>query len=588
MSRGQNTIKRSEVMTTPITLKYSASYTSESLSQNGITINRGTNSSFSKNPIEYNNYKLVQQLYYNNYITGSLIGSSSFWNSDLQSTAAKGTSEEDNRYFPTSQSAQLTIVSIPRTSFGEQIARNSFLISGSAYKLIDDGNGNIVDIKSTGSIGYTTYGAAYGINGVRLFDLGYSSNEIGTYKEWNCPGGGGSYFGTFWANPYQNSSDGRFNSAGFWSSESANAIATGVLQFTLSIPSTAIYHIGIGCDNYSSVYIDNVLLVGDYSKSSLINFRYWDIFPIQLTSGSHTIKLIGNNNYDGANYLSITPGLVGIEVYNNTSTQISASITAAPLGTSTPVGINLTYSSKDHLTEGVFTKNFHVGNILYSQGVVIITDENYQNAMIPISGTTTTTTSTTSTTTTVVPTTTTTSTTTSTTTILVPTTTTTTTVAPTTTTSTTTSTTTVAPTTTTSTTTSTTTVAPTTTTTSTTTSTTTAAPVTVTLTACADITPTGVTRIINVFVYSSAPVATPVQVGFTWTNIEGAVAGNATILTGDTCATVQINALGTSAGSSLIIDSRDPTSFNNGVSNQNYSIGFGQIQNNGTCTTCGV
>ena len=573
MGVSKNVIDRSDVSTYPIKVKYSASYSSDIISSYGMTVNRGINSSYAASGSDALNYAVVKQLYYQEYLTGSLLQSASAWNSNLQSTAAKGTPDYDYRYFPTASNANLTILAIPRTSFGENISRGSLSIIGTAYKLVDDGNGNVIDIISTGSVNYTTFGAAYGINGVRLFDPGYSANEVGTYKEWKSPAVGGSYLGTFWSNPYQTITGGRLNNTGFWSAESPSAIATGFLEFTLSIPSTDTYHIGVSCDNFSSVYVDNSLIVGDYSTVSSDNYRYWDIFPIQLTAGSHIIKLVGTNNDERPVNTVNNPGLMGIEVYGNTSTQISASITSSPLGTSTPVGINLTYSSKDHLTEGVFTKNFHVGNILYSQGVVIITDENYQNAMIPISGTTTTTTSTTSTTTTVVPTTTTTSTTTSTTTILVPTTTTTTTVAPTTTTSTTTSTTTVAPTT---------------TTTSTTTSTTTAAPVTVTLTACADITPTGVTRIINVFVYSSAPVATPVQVGFTWTNIEGAVAGNATILTGDTCATVQINALGTSAGSSLIIDSRDPTSFNNGVSNQNYSIGSGQIQTNGTCTTCGV
>jgi len=482
MSRGQNTIKRSEVSTTPILLKYPTSITSASFSQKGITVNRGINSSYNSDGVQFLNYALVKQLYYQEYLTGSLLFSSSFWNPSNQSTAAKGTFDNDYRYFPTSSSAQITIIEIPRTSFGEQIARKSLNITGSSYRLIDDGNGNVIDIRSTGSINYTTFGAAYGINGVRLFDSGYSANEIGTYKQWKSPAVGGSYLGTFWANPYQNTTDGRLNNTGFWSAESISAIATGILQFTLSIPSTDTYHIGVSCDNYSSVYVDNSLLIGDYSTRNSDNYRYWDIFPIQLTAGSHIIKLVGTNNDERPTNTVNNPGLMGIEVYRNTSTQISASITASPLGTSTPAGINLAYSSKDHLTEGIFTKDLHVGNVLYSQGVIIITDEEYQNAIIPYSGpptTTTTTTSTTSTTTTGVPTTTTTSTTTSTTTILVPTTTTTTTVAPTTTTSTTTSTTTIAPTTTTSTTTSTTTVAPTTTTTtSTTTSTTTAAPLT--------------------------------------------------------------------------------------------------------------
>jgi len=383
MSRGQNTIKRSEVSTTPILLKYPTSIPSASFSQKGITVNRGINSTYSSGGTQFLNYASVKQLYYQEYLTGSLLFSSSFWNPSNQSTAARGTFDNDYRYFPTSASAQLSIIKIPRTIFGEQIARNSLSITGSSYKLIDDGNGNVIDTRSTGSAQYSTYGLAYGINGVRLFDTGYSANELGTYKSWNCPGSGGSYLGTFWANPYQNSTDGRLNSTGFWSAESISAIATGVLEFTLSIPSTDTYHIGVSCDNYSSVYLNNSLLIGDYSTRSSDNYRYWDIFPIQLTAGSHVIKLIGTNNDERPNNTDNNPGLMGIEVYKNTSTQISASITASPLGTSTPAGINLTYSSKDHLTEGIFTKDLHVGNILYSQGVIIITDEEYQNALIP-------------------------------------------------------------------------------------------------------------------------------------------------------------------------------------------------------------
>jgi hypothetical protein len=149
MSRGQNTIKRSEVSTTPILLKYSASYDSSSFIANGITVNRGVNTSFNTNGVTYLNYALVKQLYYQEYITGSALGSSSFWDPSIQSTAALGTFDNDYRYFPTSSSAQVTVIGIPRTAFGEQISRKSLCITGSTYKLIDDGNGNVIDANSS-------------------------------------------------------------------------------------------------------------------------------------------------------------------------------------------------------------------------------------------------------------------------------------------------------------------------------------------------------------------------------------------------------------------------------------------------------
>ena len=476
MSRGQNTIKRSEVSTTPILLKYSASYDSSSFTANGITVNRGVNTSFDRDGSNYLNYALVKQLYYQEYLTGSLLFSSSFWNSSNQSTAAEGTFDNDYRYFPTSSSAQLSVIGIPRTSFGEQIARKSLVITGSTYRLIDDGNGNVIDTYTTGSQSSTN--VAYASSGVRLYSPGYSTNGTGTALEWNTAYIGGSYAGTFWTNPVTANKTGRLNYSGLWSAKSLTYFGDFAINFNITV-TAGTYYLGIGCDNYGSVYIDDALVVSlGLPDGNGTNFRYWHIYPVSLTTGTHTIKYVVTNAGipDPSN-----PGAMGIEVYNNTQTQISASIAASPMGSSIPGGLNVVYSSKDYLTNTTYTQNNHVGNILYSQGIIIITDEEYQYAIIPYSGpTTTTTTSTTSTTTTATPTTTT-STTTSTTTAVSTTTTTTstTTVAPTTTTTstttlapttTTTSTTTLAPTTTT---TSTTTLAPTTTTTSTTTSTTT-------------------------------------------------------------------------------------------------------------------
>lgn len=470
MSRGQNTIKRSEVSTTPILLKYSASYDSSSFIANGITVNRGVNTSFNSNGVTYLNYALVKQLYYQEYLTGSTLFSSSYWNPSIQSTAALGTFDNDYRYFPTSSSAQVTVIGIPRTAFGEQLARKSLRITGSTYLLIDDGNGNVIDTYTTGSQPSTN--VAYASNGVRLYYPGYTINGTGAALDWNTSNAGGSYAGTFWANPVTANKTGRLNYTGFWSAKSLLYFGDFATKFDITV-TAGTYYFGIGCDNYASLYVDDNLILSQIIPDATGNggnYRYWHIYPVNLTVGTHKIKFIGTNAGipDPGN-----PGAMGIEVYNNTQTQISASITAEPLGSSIPGGLNVIYSSKDYLSNTTYTQNNHVGNVLYSQGVIIITDEEYQNALIPIPGTTT---STTSTTTTATPTTTT-STTTSTTTAA-PTTTTTTT-------STTTSTTTVAPTTTTTSTTSTTTTevpTTTTTTTSTTTSTTTVAPTTTTST----------------------------------------------------------------------------------------------------------
>ena len=138
-------LDRSDVSTQPIKLKYSASYASSSFSNYGITVNRGINSPYSTAGIQQLNYRLVKQLYYNEYITGSLLQSASFWEWYPQSTAASGTFDNDFRYFPIDAGSQITVIGIPTTVFGQNISRKSLAITSTNYNLIDDGNGNVID-----------------------------------------------------------------------------------------------------------------------------------------------------------------------------------------------------------------------------------------------------------------------------------------------------------------------------------------------------------------------------------------------------------------------------------------------------------
>ncbi len=150
MSRSSNTLKTSDVTTVPIQAKYSATYLSSSAYDSGITLNRGVNTSFDSSSIQFLNYALARQLYYQEYITGSLLNAANYWDPSLQSTAAEGTFDNDYRYFPTESGAQITVLAMPRSVFGEGIGRKSLTISGSTYTLIDDGNGNILDSLNSG------------------------------------------------------------------------------------------------------------------------------------------------------------------------------------------------------------------------------------------------------------------------------------------------------------------------------------------------------------------------------------------------------------------------------------------------------
>jgi len=153
MSSSKNTIRFSDISSAPIKLKYSSSYYSQSLDDVGITINRGFNhpmtvtGSLDNNAL---NYELIKQLYYKEYISGSLLGSGSAYDPQWQSTAASGSGDEDNRFFPTGSNDQISFFYIPRNEFGEQVSRNSLHLlplntDSTNYHIVDDGNGNLID-----------------------------------------------------------------------------------------------------------------------------------------------------------------------------------------------------------------------------------------------------------------------------------------------------------------------------------------------------------------------------------------------------------------------------------------------------------
>lgn len=167
MSRSSNTLKTSDVTTVPIQVKYFASYntvgSSPLWSDVGITYKSGLNytgSYFYQIPAastaSFLNYKSVEQLYYQDYVSSSINLSASYADNWQQSTAASGTFDDDYRYFPTASNARVWIVSIPRSVYGQQIARKSFYMSGSTvdgiqvrdWQIIDDGNGNLVEVNS--------------------------------------------------------------------------------------------------------------------------------------------------------------------------------------------------------------------------------------------------------------------------------------------------------------------------------------------------------------------------------------------------------------------------------------------------------
>lgn len=154
MSRAANTLTTADVLTTPIKLKYSSSYDSSSYYGAGIKVTAGINGSVSQTGSisqKTLNYCSVKHLYYSNYLTGSYpVSASSAFNWE-QSTAALGSGDADIRIFPTGSGAKVKILSIPRSVYGQKISRKSFRLyslDGFSYDVVDDGNGNLIDLAS--------------------------------------------------------------------------------------------------------------------------------------------------------------------------------------------------------------------------------------------------------------------------------------------------------------------------------------------------------------------------------------------------------------------------------------------------------
>jgi hypothetical protein len=372
--------------------QWNLSYCPYPTSSEYLTIYNGTNltGSFSSDePItegQYDRlvYSQINQLFYQKYTTSlntsSLVNSIYYESASQQRPTQSYFIYNDSarliENFPTSAMEGIRVLAVNQDIYGDKVLPNHFQLSSSAYNIIDDGYGNLYDGVVTGSQQSTN--EAYASSGVRLYSSGYAIDGTGTNIEWNTTYIGGSYTGTFWTNPTVANKTGRLNYAGLWSGRSVFYLGTGTLTFNITASSNTTYYFGIGCDNLASLYLDNTLIVAQsYPNDTGDNYEYWHIYPVSVSSGSHVVKLVGEN----AGIPSPgNPGSMGIEIYNNTSTQISASVAASPNGTSIPAGIDLVYSSKDHLTEGNFDNQYatHVGNLFYAHGLGIITNQDYQ------------------------------------------------------------------------------------------------------------------------------------------------------------------------------------------------------------------
>lgn len=168
MSRASNTLKASDISTTPIRLKYSITASADQFGQYGILVSSGSNIAINLDGSSNQsaiNFRVIRQLYYQNYLTSSVNRSASYWDPMPQSTACSTSPEFEDRFFYNVYNiARVGFIAIPPNLFGEQISRKSLYLRASTgpdtYTLFDDGNGNIsgsLNGSNKGNVGNVIY-----------------------------------------------------------------------------------------------------------------------------------------------------------------------------------------------------------------------------------------------------------------------------------------------------------------------------------------------------------------------------------------------------------------------------------------------
>jgi hypothetical protein len=144
-----------------------------------------------------------------------------------------------------------------------------------------------------------------------------------------------------WANPSLNTTDGPLNRTGLWgTTETANQLVG--FSYCFDLTESKVYYIGAGADNAVLIRLDGVDIVDMdeaaitsylYTEYSIVDVSYmapytfWHIYPVTIPAGPHILEVIGRNG----SVVGINPGTIGIEIYDNTPSELMAATNIADL-----------------------------------------------------------------------------------------------------------------------------------------------------------------------------------------------------------------------------------------------------------------
>ena len=158
--------------------------------------------------------------------------------------------------------------------------------------------------------------------GTRFYDTGFSYNGTGTILQTNTTN-------VVWRKT-PGLLDGPLNRCGASGSTIQNFIWYGFSACLTGITTSKTYYIGIAADNEYRLVLDGQEILNTYTPTtsgSTDSFRYWNVYPVVLSSGDHTLELYGMND-PGA---GLNPHGFGMEVYNNTLSQLTGATSLSNL-----------------------------------------------------------------------------------------------------------------------------------------------------------------------------------------------------------------------------------------------------------------
>lgn len=150
----------------------------------------------------------------------------------------------------------------------------------------------------------------YGMNGVKVFDSGYSIDGSGTYTLYKE---GYDFWYNYDGYPYSGL-NGPMNRCGLWTmGDATNGQQIG-FAVCINIGADKTYYVGFGVDNYTTIRVDGTPVMAMDLVEDANTFRYWQVYPVVIKKGFHVLEVIGNNVSSIA--------AVGVQIYDATVAQL--------------------------------------------------------------------------------------------------------------------------------------------------------------------------------------------------------------------------------------------------------------------------